>query len=178
MVIDLRAIQKPLASRYRQQPEEAIKRYRLRTNVDGADVFHSSATSHEGAGAGSRFAIAVDPKLGGPGQAPTPGDLLLAALATCQESSLRMVAAAMRIDLRAVEVEVTGEVDLRGAMMLAGEAPVGFRNIRCNTKLQVAEGTPPDAVERLRQFGEHCCVIGSTLRKPPAIESQFEVETV
>jgi organic hydroperoxide reductase OsmC/OhrA len=42
----------------------------------------------------------------GDGDVPCPGDLLLAALAACQETTLRMVAATMGIDLEELEVPV------------------------------------------------------------------------
>ena len=176
MATSVREIQKPLAERYRAHPEDAVKRYRLRSNpAEPDEVFHSSVTSLEGAGAGSTFRTAADPKVGGPGQAPTPGDLLLAALATCQESSLRMVASALGVELASVEVEVTGEIDVRGALMLSREVPVGFGSLACRTRLALAPGTPPAAVGKLFQAAERCCIVLATLRHAPEIKTSFEV---
>jgi uncharacterized OsmC-like protein len=53
--------------------------------------------------------------VGGDGDVPCSGDLLLAALAACQETTLRMVAANMGIDLEelAVAVESTFTLESR-----------------------------------------------------------------
>jgi len=61
------------------------------------------------------FRCGAHPAVGGDGDVPCSGDLLLAALAACQETTLRMVAANMGIDLEelAVAVESTFTLESR-----------------------------------------------------------------
>jgi uncharacterized OsmC-like protein len=51
------------------------------------------------------------PAVGGVGDMPRPGDLLLAALAACEEVTLRMVAANLGLELTHVEVVAEGDSD-------------------------------------------------------------------
>jgi uncharacterized OsmC-like protein len=117
----------------------------------------------------------TDPTLGFPGGGQTPGDVLLAALAACQDVTLRMIASSLGIELEAVDVEVSGEIDLRGALLLSRDVPNGFRSIRCASRVRVKPGTSPEATARLGQLAEQCCVVMSTLRACPPVETSFTV---
>lgn len=167
----VRGKQQPLRALYKDEPERAVKRYRVRSvSTDLADPMHATVYSET---ADVSYSIAADPKVGGPGGAPTPGDLFLASLATCQDLSFRMVADSMGVALTALEVEVRGEADLRGSMMIAGEVPVGFRSISCVTRFAVAPGTRAEKIAMLTQAAKHCCIIGQTLRSQVAVETSF-----
>ena len=72
---------------------------------------------------------------GGDGELACSGDLLLASLAACQEITVRMVAAAMGVELQELEVVVEGDMDFRGTMGIDPETPVGFTAIRSNVRL-------------------------------------------
>lgn len=63
--------------------------------------------------------------VGGPYDAPCPGDILYAALAACQESSIRMGANLLGVELASLTVEVAAEVDIRGALGMDSQVPVG-----------------------------------------------------
>ena len=62
--------------------------------------------------------VGVHRTIGGLHDAPTPGYILCAALAACQDSSVRMVANILGITLEYLEVEVTGDVDVRGTLAM------------------------------------------------------------
>jgi uncharacterized OsmC-like protein len=96
---------------------------------------------------------------------------LLASLAACQEITLRMVAAAMGIRLNSVSIAVHGDMDFRGTMGVDSETAVGFTRIR--TEISVAADAPADRLERLAQRAEKYCVVGSTLRQSPVMETVF-----
>jgi uncharacterized OsmC-like protein len=107
--------------------------------------------------------------------APTPGDILCAALAACQDSAVRIVANLLGVELEFLAVEVTADCDVRGAMAIDKQVPVGFQAMRCNVRLQAREGTNPGLLEKLRVAAERCCVVQQTLRNPPRVETTFQM---
>ena len=125
-------------------------------------------------GCGATLPVGVHSALGGVHDAPTPGDILCAALAACQDSSVRMVANLLGVELEFLEVSVAGDVDVRGAMMVDRTVPVGFQAMRCNVQMRVKAGTDPRLVGKLEAAAEQSCVVLQTLRAPPRIETQFD----
>jgi uncharacterized OsmC-like protein len=105
---------------------------------------------------------------------PCSGDLLLAALAACQEVTLRMVAANMGIDLVSVDVEVTGDWDARGTLAFK-EAPIGITKVRCHTTVVVAGDERGERADRLLRSAEKYCVVLNTLRAGVPVESSFDL---
>src|SRR5262245_43179662 len=99
---------------------------------------------------GRELAFALDDAVGGPhdAPAPAPGELVCAALAACLDSTIRLVAARMRIALSRLVVLVTGDVDGRGTLG-EEEVPVGFQSIRLEVQLQPAPGTSARAADEL-----------------------------
>jgi uncharacterized OsmC-like protein len=117
--------------------------------------------------------IGVHEAVGGLHDAPTPGDMLCAALAACQDSSIRMVANVLGVEIESLEVEVDGDVDVRGTLGMDESVPVGFINLRCDVHLKVAEGTDARKLKKLIVAAERCCVIQQTLAKPPVVETTW-----
>jgi uncharacterized OsmC-like protein len=126
------------------------------------------------AGGGVSWEIGAHPYAGGEGDLPCSGDILLGSLAACQEITLRMVAAAMGIKLDRLELTVDGEMDFRGTMGIDPETPVGFQRI--TTTIRLAADAPADRLERLIQRAERYCVVASTLRNSPEMETSFVIE--
>ena len=164
--------QAPLRALYGSSPERALVTDQARTcGADASDPFHSQVLpAQDGAGA---IPFGVHRAVGGPYDAPCPGDLLCAALAACQDSSIRMVANRMDIELIALEVHVQATVDVRGALGIDKDVPVGFQFITSDIRLQAKEGTPPEMLEKLRWAAQRCCVVEQTLRSPPAVQTKF-----
>jgi uncharacterized OsmC-like protein len=54
------------------------------------------------------------------------------------------------------------------------ETPVGFQKIR--TEIRVVADAPEDRLQRLAQRAEKYCVVASTLRQSPEMESSFQAE--
>ena len=125
-------------------------------------------------GCGAILPVGVHSALGGLHDAPTPGDILCSALAACRDSSVRMVANLLHVELEFLEVTVTGNVDVRGTMMVDRSVPVGFQAMRCDVRLRVKAGTDPRIVDKLKAVAEQSCVVLQTLRAPPRVEMQFE----
>ena len=122
-------------------------------------------------GCGVVVPIGTHAALGGPHDAPTPGDMLCAALAACQDSAFRMVANLLRIEITQLEVRVTATADVRGSMAMDPAVPVGFQTMRCDVVFSVKAGTPAALIKKLKVAAERCCVVQQTLRAPPMVET-------
>lgn len=116
---------------------------------------------------GAVFDIGAHASVGGDGELPCSGDLFLAALAGCQEITIRLVAAALGLSLHRLAVRVEGDWDARGTLAVDREAPVGYTAIRIAVDLQT-DG-PEDRVARLLKASERYCVVGATLHDAPAV---------
>src|SRR6202046_633316 len=79
-----------------------------------------------------QFSLTVDepPNLGGSDAGPNPVELVLAALATCQEITYRAYATALGIPLDSVSVKLEGSLDLRGFFAVKDGVRAGFNNVR------------------------------------------------
>jgi len=164
--------QKPLKAQYKDQPEFAMVVDHAKTSGEiASDPYHSKVEPMDGCGVS--VPIGVHAALGGQHDAPTPGDMLCAALAACQDSAIRMVANLMGIELVELEVRVTASVDVRGTMAIDSTVPVGFQAMSCDVRMKVKEGTQPKQVERLQIAAKKCCVVQQTLKSPPPIKTTF-----
>ncbi len=164
--------QKPLKTRYKEKPEHAMVVDHAKTSGEiASDPFHSKVEPMDGCGVS--VPIGVHAALGGHHDAPTPGDMLCAALAACQDSAIRMVANLISIELIELEVRVTASVDVRGTMAIDSTVPVGFQAMSCDVKMKVKEGTQPKQVERLQVAAKKCCVVQQTLKSPPPVKTTF-----
>ena len=80
----------------------------------------------------------LHPATGGTGMELCSGDMLLEALVACAGVTLKAVATALDFRLGNATVEAEGDLDFRGTLGVAKDAPVGFRAIR----LQLPTSTP------------------------------------
>lgn len=164
--------QKSLKAQYKELPESAMVTDHAKTSGEvAADPFHSKVEPMDGCGIS--IPVGVHAAVGGPHDAPTPGDLLCAALAACQDSAVRMVANLLGVELTELEVRVTAAADVRGAMAMDPAVPVGFQSITCDVRFKATEGTPRDLLEKLRVAAERCCVVQQTLKAPPPVRTSF-----
>ncbi len=122
---------------------------------------------------GAVLDIGAHPSVGGDGELPCSGDIFLAALAGCQEITIRLVATALGLPLHRLAVRVEGDWDARGTLAVDRETPVGYTAIRVLVDLQT-DG-PDDRVERLLKAAELYCVVGATLDKAPSVAFQSTV---
>jgi len=159
---DLRDIQRPLKDGYRADPATAKVTLTARGGQGDSPVACSvdlgraiqAAEAHAG--------------VGGPGSGACSGDLLLGALAACAQITCQMVAAAMEIPLRSVEVVVDGDLDLQGTLGTDRDARVGFEAIRLRFELDAPDASA-EQLESLIEKTERYCVVLQTLTNPPPI---------
>ena len=160
----VRERQDPLRQRYKESKEPAWITDRGRA-MDGVrtDPFHGQAVPGS-QDYGVQWPFGIHTAVGGYHDRPNPGDLLSTALATCLDSTLRIIAERLGVRLLDLEVDVTGDIDVRGTLQVDRTVPVGFQQMRCAVSLQPAAGTDPDLVRRLVAAAEQCCVNLQTLR--------------
>ena len=174
--VDIRARQAPIRQAYTDDPGSAPRTLRVRGgSSDLADPLHVAITPDSVPGI--TFRSGAHPAVGGDADAPCSADLLLAALAACQEVTLRMVAANMGIDLEELEVTAEGDWDPRGTLAMGREFPVGLTAVRAHTRVVIAGDERGERADRLLRSAERYCVILSTLREGVPVESTFALET-
>jgi len=93
--------------------------------------------------------------------------MLLEALVACAGVTLKAVAAALGIGLHDARVLAEGDLDVRGTLGMAKDAPVGFRDIRLRFALD--SDATPEQLKKLVELTERYCVVLQTLRKAPAV---------
>jgi uncharacterized OsmC-like protein len=162
--------QDPLIRRYHTAPDEAriVDRAKTTSGVDH-DPFHGQVTLGRDS-LGAVLPFGIHHAVGGYHDGPNPGDLLCGALAACFDSTLRIVAERMRIEVLSLEVEVTADVDVRGTLLVDREVPVGFQAIHFEVALETAPGTPEPMVEKLLTMAEHCCVNFRTINSTVSMD--------
>src|SRR5918911_1975258 len=174
--INLRELQAPIKARYTDDPTSARITLRVKSSTsDLADPLHCAIAPE--AAPDVVWRSGAHPGVGGAGDVPCSGDLLLGALAACQEVTLRMVAAAMGIQLEKLEVEAIGDLDLRGTLGMDREVPVGFASIRCESRVTIRDDGRPERAQRLLENAERYCVVLNTLRSGVPVQSSFELST-
>jgi uncharacterized OsmC-like protein len=172
----LRERQAPLKAQYERDPESAKLIMTVRSASTGDDPTRCTIRSDGFNGAaGVTWDAGAHPMVGGGGDLACSGDLLLASLAACQEITLRMVAAAMGIALRDVEVTIEGDLDFRGTMGIDAETQVGFHRIRSIVRFDA--DAPPERLQRLAARAERFCVVGATLRDGTDLTTDIAART-
>jgi uncharacterized OsmC-like protein len=172
--VNIRERQAPIRERYKSEPEAAQIVLKVR-GADGTldDPLHCGVVPESVPSV--TWSSGAHPAVGGAGDVPCSGDLLLGALAACQETTLRMVAANLGIELEALEVKVEGDWDARGTLAM-GDYPIGLKAIRATTRVRVAGDVNGDRAARLLRSAEKYCVVLNTLRGGVPVESTFALE--
>jgi uncharacterized OsmC-like protein len=168
--------QAPLRRLYQERPEEALTRKTARTtstNIAPTDPFHGEVEIGDGYGTVVRFGL--DRYVGGLHDAPNPGDLLCAALASCADGAIRMIADRLGITLTALEVEVTGELDVRGCLLVDRDVRVGFERLSCRVRLAASDGTDRRRLDALVAAADRVCVNLDTLRSGIDVTTVAEI---
>src|SRR6202040_4374820 len=147
---ELRALQQPLKDAYREDPEKAVVTLRARGQLDEA-VSCSVETGRALAVAG------LHPASGGDGTLVCSGDMLLQALVACAGVTLRAVATSLGIAVGGGTVRAEGDLDFRGTLAVAKDAPVGFTAIRLSFELDT--DASEEQIATLLRLTERYCVV-------------------
>jgi uncharacterized OsmC-like protein len=120
------------------------------------------------------FNLVVDEPttIGGSDLGPSPVELVLAALGTCQEIVYATYARVLGIPLNGVSVQVEGRLDLRGFFGVA-DVPAGFQDV--SFTVEIDSPAPADEVARLvTAVNAHCPVL-DILRQPVRVEGSYRL---
>ena len=160
----LRALQAPLKDKYREAPESALVTLRAKGRLGEEGVTCKVETGRALAEAG------LHPATGGDGLSLCSGDMLLEALVACAGVTLKAVATALALPITGGTVSAEGDLDFRGTLGVAKDAPVGFRAIRL--RFEVEGDLTEEQRATLLKLTERYCVVYQTLRQP----AEFAVE--
>jgi uncharacterized OsmC-like protein len=163
---ELRAIQTPIKERYKAQPGAAMITLKAQGRL-GEGVTCSVQTGKALATAG------LHPATGGDGLSACSGDMLLEALVACAGVTLNAVATAIGLVIRTGSVRAEGDLDFRGTLGDAKDAPVGFQRIRLHFDLDT--DASEEQLSTLMRLTERYCVVFQTLRQSPEVTVSHDV---
>jgi putative redox protein len=113
-----------------------------------------------------------EPKnIGGSDLGPSPVEVVLAALGSCQEITYRAYATALGIELDKVSVEIEGDIDFRGFFGVDDSVRSGYNNIRAVVK--IASDAPAEELEKLREMVNSHCPVLDMLSNPVPVSLDF-----
>jgi uncharacterized OsmC-like protein len=161
----LRAMQAPHKESYKQDPAAALITLKAQGEIDDAKIACKVETGRALAVAG------LHPATGGSGAELCSGDMLLEALVACAGVTLKAVATALEIPLKSGVVKAEGDLDFRGTLGVAKDAPVGFRAIRLAFELD--SDAPKDKLDTLLKLTERYCVVFQTLNTKPELSVEM-----
>lgn len=159
----LRGLQAPLKDRYRADSGAAVVTLKATGTLDDTSIACKVETGRAMAVAG------LHPATGGSGAELCSGDMLLEALVACAGVTLKAVATAMGVELRAGRVSAEGDLDFRGTLGIDKGAPVGFGRIRLG--FEVETDAPQEQIDQLLKLTERYCVVYQTLNHRPELEA-------
>lgn len=159
---ELRAMQAPIKARYKEDPKAGLITLKAKGSLDEANIACKVET-------GRALAIAgLHPATGGSGIELCSGDMLLEALVACAGVTLKAVSTALEIPLRTATVSAEGDLDFRGTLGVAKDAPVGFAQIRL--QFDVSTDASQEKLDQLLKLTERYCVVYQTIKSGPPVE--------
>ena len=163
---ELRAMQAPIKERYKGDPDAALITLKAKGSLDDTSIACKVETGRALAVAG------LHPATGGSGMELCSGDMLLEALVACAGVTLKAVATALEIELKKGIVRAEGDLDFRGTLGVAKDAPVGFAQIRLT--FDVDTDAPQDKLDQLLKLTERYCVVYQTIRNGPPVDIRMQ----
>jgi uncharacterized OsmC-like protein len=157
---ELKALQAPIKDRYRNDPGAAV--VTLRAEARAAEGIACRVDTGK-----AMVEAGLHPATGGSGMQACSGDMLLEALVACAGVTLKAVATAIGIELRDARIIAEGDLDFRGTLGVAKDAPVGFRAIRL--KFDLDTDASAEQKKKLVELTERYCVVLQTIRKTPPV---------
>lgn len=158
----LKALQAPLKESYREDASKALITLMAHGSLDDQRIACKVETGRALAVAG------LHPATGGSGLELCSGDMLLEALVACAGVTMKAVATALEFRLANATVRAEGDLDFRGTLGVAKDAPVGFQSIRLIFGIDTDE--PQERIDALLKLTERYCVVLQTISQRPRIE--------
>lgn len=111
-------------------------------------------------------------ELGGTNEGPNPVEYVLGAFAACQEIVIKAYATVLDIDVKAVHVEVDGNLDLHGFLNLSEER-AGFKSVSYKTTIETNE-TDTEKLKTLEKLSVDRCPVLDIISNPVKIDGQVD----
>lgn len=159
---ELRAMQAPIKDKYKSDAASAMITLKARGTLDDTNIACKVETGRALAVAG------LHPATGGSGLELCSGDMLLEALVACAGVTVKAVATALEIPLKSGQVSAEGDLDFRGTLGVAKDAPVGFAQIRLRFDLDT--DAPQEKLDQLLKLTERYCVVYQTIKSGPQVD--------
>jgi uncharacterized OsmC-like protein len=160
----LKTMQAPIKAKYKENPASATVTLRAQGRI-GEGIACRVETGKALVEAG------LHPATGGNGLQACSGDMLLEALVACAGVTLKAVSTALSIPLRDAKVVAEGDLDFRGTLGVAKDAPVGFRDIRL--KFELDSDASEEQKKKLLELTERYCVVLQTIRNSPPVATRM-----
>ena len=121
-----------------------------------------------------QFSLRADEptSIGGTDRGPTPVELVLAGLGSCQEIVYATYARILDIPLDAVTVHAEGRLDLRGFYGVA-EVPVGFLDV--TYAVEITSPASAEDISRLIAAVDAHCPVLEVLQKPLRVSGEYRL---
>ena len=158
--ISLKTQQAPFKEQYKVAPKTAVVTLRAQGRI-GDGITCSVETGK------ALVAAGLHPATGGDGLSACSGDMLLQALVACAGVTLNAVATALDLKVRDATIKAEGDLDFRGTLGVAKDAPVGFKSIRLH--FDIDGDLSEEQRATLMKLTERYCVVFQTLKAPPGI---------
>ena len=162
----LRALQAPIKDRYKSFPDAAVVTLKAKGALYDTNIACKVETGR------ALAVVGLHPATGGSGRELCSGDMLLEALVACAGVTLKAVATALDFKLVGGTVSAEGELDFRGTLGVAKDAPVGFRQIRLRFDLDT--DAPQDKLDQLLKLTERYCVVYQTIKGGPPVDIRLK----
>ncbi|MCJ1250010.1 hypothetical protein MMC30_007236 [Trapelia coarctata] len=163
----LRALQAPLKDQYRTDPSSALLTLSATGSLSASSITCSLSTGAALKTAGLHFATGGS-ELTGLGLCS--GEMLLEALVACAGVTLKAVATALEIDVKAGTVRADGNLDVRGTLGVERGVGVGFREIRL--VFEVESEAEQGKIDSLLKLTERYCVVLQTIKGGTSVKSE------
>ena len=147
-------------ARIEGEPHRAHVTFRLSAGLGGEGLTCEVPVRHH--------ALTVDePKsIGGGDLGPNPVEVALAALAGCQAITYRLWAAKLGVRVERIEVDVEGDMDVRGYVGMEDAVRPGPGAVRLRVRLEGPE--PPERYRALAEAADaHCPLLDFTANPVP-----------
>ncbi|MDX1642652.1 MAG: OsmC family protein [Balneolaceae bacterium] len=146
-------------------PEQADATFKAKSKLENGFLSNIKIRNFE-------FVSDEPVELGGTNEGPNPVEYVLGAFAACQEIVIKAYATVLDIDVKAVHVEVDGNLDLHGFLNLSEER-AGFKSVSYKTTIETNE-TDTEKLKTLEKLSVDRCPVLDIIRNPVKIDGQVD----
>lgn len=155
---------KALVRKIRRHPQNAMTCFTVVTEMTG-DLQTSTEIKNF-----TKIKTDEPMHLGGTNKAPTPGEILLAALGSCQATTISGYAITLGIKLDKIRVITHGDIDMRGMMAFDYFTRPGFSKISLLVEIESSE--PEHRLKEISVLSTQHCPLLDTIANPVSVECQ------